>query len=144
MADKKLNEVTKVTDMAYVPVIMADGSIGQIAKADLASVVAEQILGGYVKRIEAHNNNKSSLSINVRGLAPEGIPLKWELYGGQWEQKAICYAEGVCRIYGEYGHAIVSSNESVTPAVTMDNEGLLTINFGVKLSYARVFVYSSY
>ena len=41
MADKKLNEVTKVTDMAYVPVIMADGSIGQIAKADLASVVAE-------------------------------------------------------------------------------------------------------
>lgn len=43
MADKKLNEVQKVTDMAYVPVIMADGSIGQIAKADLASVVAEQI-----------------------------------------------------------------------------------------------------
>ena len=42
MADKKLNEVTKVTDMAYVPVIMADGSIGQIAKADLASVVAAQ------------------------------------------------------------------------------------------------------
>ena len=41
MADKKLNEVTKVTDMAYVPVIMADGSIGQIAKADLATVVAE-------------------------------------------------------------------------------------------------------
>lgn len=40
MADKKLNEVTKVTDMAYVPVIMADGSIGQIAKADLATVVA--------------------------------------------------------------------------------------------------------
>lgn len=40
MADKKLNEVTKVTDMAYVPVIMSDGSIGQIAKADLATVVA--------------------------------------------------------------------------------------------------------
>lgn len=40
MADKKLNEVTKVTDMAYVPVIMEDGSIGQIAKADLVSVVA--------------------------------------------------------------------------------------------------------
>lgn len=43
MADKKLNEVTKVTDMAYVPVIMSDGSIGQIAKADLASVVAVMI-----------------------------------------------------------------------------------------------------
>ena len=46
MADKKLNEVTKVTDMAYVPVIMSDGSIGQIAKADLASVVAGRI-GSY-------------------------------------------------------------------------------------------------
>ena len=43
MADKKLNEVTKVTDMAYVPVIMSDGSIGQIAKSDLASVVAGKI-----------------------------------------------------------------------------------------------------
>lgn len=43
MADKKLNEVTKVTDMAYVPVIMSDGSIGQIAKADLASVVAASL-----------------------------------------------------------------------------------------------------
>ena len=41
--DRKLNEVTKVTDMAYVPVIMADGSIGQIAKSDLASVVAGQM-----------------------------------------------------------------------------------------------------
>ena len=106
--------------------------------------MAGQILGGYVKRIEAHNNNKSSLSINVSGLAPEGIPLKWELYGGQWGQKAICYAEGVCRIYEAYGHAIVSSNASVTPTVTIDNEGFLTINFGVQLSYARVFVYSSF
>lgn len=44
MADKKLNEVTKVTDMAYVPVIMADGSVGQISKADLASVVAGMII----------------------------------------------------------------------------------------------------
>ena len=44
MADKKLNEVPNVTDMAYVPVIMADGSIGQIAKADLASVVAGLIV----------------------------------------------------------------------------------------------------
>ena len=47
MADKKLNEVQKVTDMAYVPVIMSDGSIGQIAKADLASVVAEQMTKRY-------------------------------------------------------------------------------------------------
>lgn len=50
MADKKLNEVTKVTDMAYVPVIMADGSIGQIAKSDLASVVAGILNPGYVNK----------------------------------------------------------------------------------------------
>ncbi len=43
MADKRLDQITKVTDMAYVPVIMADGSLGQIAKADLASVVAESL-----------------------------------------------------------------------------------------------------
>ena len=42
--DRKLNEVKKVTDMAYVPVIMEDGSIGQIAKSDLASVVAGQMV----------------------------------------------------------------------------------------------------
>ena len=43
MADKRLDQVTKVTNMAYVPVIMSDGSIGQIAKANLATVVAEQM-----------------------------------------------------------------------------------------------------
>lgn len=45
--DRKLNEVKKVTDMAYVPVIMADGSIGQIAKSDLASVVAGLTIGHF-------------------------------------------------------------------------------------------------
>lgn len=40
MADKKLNAVKVVTDMAYVPVILSDGSEGKIAKADLATVVA--------------------------------------------------------------------------------------------------------
>ena len=56
MADKKLNEVTKVTDMAYVPVIMSDGSIGQIAKADLASVVAGLL---------------PIVSVNNKGLVPK-------------------------------------------------------------------------
>jgi hypothetical protein len=60
MADKKLNEVTKVTDMAYVPVIMTDGSIGQIAKADLASVVAghsiyHNVLSGITNLNDAGN-----------------------------------------------------------------------------------------
>lgn len=48
--DRKLNEVKKVTDMAYVPVIMADGSVGQIAKSDLASVVAGILNPGYVNK----------------------------------------------------------------------------------------------
>lgn len=55
MADKKLNEVQKVTDMAYVPVILADGSVGQIAKADLASVVA-----GYIGTFS--QSNKGTLA----------------------------------------------------------------------------------
>lgn len=65
MADKKLNEVTKVTDMAYVPVIMSDGSIGQIAKADLASVVAEMI--GYIgtNLIAASLDKGKSVDANV-------------------------------------------------------------------------------
>lgn len=43
MADKKLNESKIVKDMDYVLVTLADGSVGQIAKSDLASVVAGQI-----------------------------------------------------------------------------------------------------
>ena len=57
MADKKLNEVAEVTDMAYVPVIMSDGSIGRIAKADLATVVAGVI---------------TTVGANKRGLMPLG------------------------------------------------------------------------
>ena len=51
MADKRLSEVTKVKDMAYVPVILSDGSVGQIAKADLASVVA-----GVIGTVSPSNN----------------------------------------------------------------------------------------
>lgn len=57
MADKKLNEVTKVTDMAYVPVIMADGSVGQIAKSDLASVVAG-VVKDYTAYLGTNDNVK--------------------------------------------------------------------------------------
>ena len=67
MADKKLNEVTKVTDMAYVPVIMADGSIGQIAKADLASVVAG-IIGSISDVKEEGLANTSVISIAMGRL----------------------------------------------------------------------------
>lgn len=42
MSDKKLNESKIVKDMDYVLVTLADGSVGQIAKSDLASVVAGQ------------------------------------------------------------------------------------------------------
>lgn len=70
MADKKLNEVTKVTDMAYVPVIMSDGSIGQIAKADLASVVAEQMsiktIGAYGS-LKNYNNATSIGAYRIKG-----------------------------------------------------------------------------
>lgn len=68
MADKKLNEVTKVTDMAYVPVIMADGSIGQIAKADLASVVAEQNRDNNIKTLRIEDGESYKTGLTKAGL----------------------------------------------------------------------------
>lgn len=67
MADKKLNEVTKVTDMAYVPVIMSDGSIGQIAKADLASVVAGLLDSRFVKLGASVRDSQSVTSFTPIG-----------------------------------------------------------------------------
>ena len=64
MADKKLNEVTKVTDMAYVPVIMADGSIGQIAKADLASVVAGVMYANKLASFGFYDNGETTENAN--------------------------------------------------------------------------------
>lgn len=144
MADKKLNEVTKVTDMEYVPVIMADGSIGQISKADLASVVAGQILSGYVFRRVATANNAHSVSINTNGFSPSGVPCRWELMGGQWNQKSICYAEGVCRPYEDQSSAVVSSSVGLQPSVSMTADGTLTVSFGTQLSYARLYLYNGY
>ena len=78
MADKKLNEVQKVTDMAYVPVIMIDGSIGQIAKADLASVVAGLI------------DFNASTQFKERGLISSGTNMDdlgmgiWNRYSGSY------------------------------------------------------------
>ena len=60
--DRKLNEAKKVTDMAYVPVIMADGSIGQIAKSDLASVVAGMM--GILSRRSFNIPREDSIDIN--------------------------------------------------------------------------------
>ena len=68
MADKKLNEVQKVTDMAYVPVIMSDGSIGQIAKADLASVVAEQNRDNNIKTLRIENGESYKTGLTKTGL----------------------------------------------------------------------------
>lgn len=62
--DRKLNEVKKVTDMAYVPVIMADGSIGQIAKSDLASVVAEMMSTNKIAPFGFYNNGQTTDNAN--------------------------------------------------------------------------------
>ena len=71
MADKKLNEVQKVTDMAYVPVIMADGSVGQIAKADLVSVVAGS-MDVKLKCVKEIVTIDAQSSLNL-GVLPYGI-----------------------------------------------------------------------
>ena len=84
MADKKLNEVQKVTDMAYVPVILADGSVGQIAKADLASVVAGVMgnpLGTVIfnswEELNNHINN------NMPNYTCQFFTSAWKAFDGQ-------------------------------------------------------------
>lgn len=91
MADKKLNEVTKVTDMAYVPVIMSDGSIGQIAKADLATVVA-----GLLPL--ANSSNRGALSVFQFMYGKQFVASK----NKSWVAKlfSIRYTSGaVCQIH---------------------------------------------
>ena len=144
MADKKLNEVQKVTDMAYVPVILADGSVGQIAKADLASVVAGLI--NRVQCISTSKTNSKSISIDVSGLFKqnEGTPKRWELLLGQWGQTAIAHAIGVCRYYvgdGTLNNAIVTASNSVTVSASIDTSGILTLSTSVSFSYVILNVY---
>ena len=144
MADKKLNEVQKVTDLAYVPVIMSDGSIGQIAKADLATVVA-----GLINRVQCFSTSKTnskSISIDVSGLFKqnEGTPKRWELLLGQWGQTAIAHAIGVCRYYvgdGTLNNAIVTASNSVTVSASIDTSGILTLSTSVSFSYVILNVY---
>lgn len=90
--DKKLNEVTKVTDMAYVPVIMADGSIGQIAKSDLASVVAG-VIG------DANQNKSGLLSVSNYKKSPIDLLMS---AGKLYEIAKICkdYRSAIIEVYG--------------------------------------------
>lgn len=85
MADKKLNEVTKVTDMAYVPVIMADGSVGQIAKSDLASVVAG-VFDFVVGKVSPTNIDEitttSIISLNSSNTSNKDMPSGVNTFNG--------------------------------------------------------------
>ena len=109
-----------------------------------ASVVAGQILSGYVLRRQTSANNAHSLSINAKNFAPDGTPCKWELIGGQWNQKAICYAEGICRAYDEVSNAVVNSSVGLQPSASVSADGTLTVSFGTQLSYARLYLYNGY
>ena len=91
MADKRLDQVTKVTDMVYVPVIMSDGSIGQIAKADLASVVAEQ-MGNPV-------GNKGDI-VDANNCITSGI------YRGRANNLNTPEAYGVLVVYSSSGYIV--------------------------------------
>ena len=69
MADKKLNESKIVKDMDYVLVTLADGSVGQIAKSDLASVVAGNLkFNTEVQRLNSSFENKDANEIHTNGF----------------------------------------------------------------------------
>ena len=106
--------------------------------------MAGQILSGYVFRRVATANNAHSVSINTNGFSPSGVPCRWELMGGQWNQKSICYAEGVCRPYEDQSSAVVNSSAGLQPSVSMTADGTLTVSFGTQLSYARLYLYNGY
>ena len=111
MGDKKLNEVTKVTDMAYVPVIMSDGSIGQIAKADLASVVAGLI--GYKSSEHfiprsglgsGNNLNDYTTDAGIYRISgqPSNSPIGYGflfVYKHEWSTVQICIASNATSVY---------------------------------------------
>lgn len=75
MADKRLDQVTKVPDMAYVPVIMSDGSIGQIAKADLATVVAERFMFGALTNSTDVDNIEGFGFYSAGGINNPSLPI---------------------------------------------------------------------
>ena len=98
------------------------------------------------KRISTSATNVYLLSIDISSISNEGTPLKWELYGGQWNKKDISYADGICRKYatgeGSFNNAILRSNSiALSPTVSINTNGMLTVEFGIQLSYAVLFVY---
>lgn len=122
-----------------------------VKMSTLASVAAELIFGAAStsnkKYISTSANNVYLLSIDISSISSvEGFPLKWELYGGMWGKKDISYADGICRKYatgeGNFNNAILRSNSiALSPTVSISTSGILTIEFGVQLSYAALFVY---
>ena len=107
----------------------------------LPSVVAGKIQ--YRRYRDVSGNNKYSLEVDLNGLGwDNGLPKKWELYGGQWNQKPICYASGICRLYGSgFDNVLITSKSSIEPTASITSEGYLHVEFGIQLSYARLYVY---
>lgn len=60
--DINIKDFPNVTDGAYIPIVLADGSVGKIAKADLASV-----LGGLITI-----NNNVTADISTNSLTKQG------------------------------------------------------------------------
>ena len=107
----------------------------------MAGILPQKIK--FFRYVSQENNNVYSLEINVSGLGwDNGYPKKWELYGGQWNQSAVCFASGICRLYeGGYSQSLVVSKSNINPTVTINDSGILHVEFGVQLSYAKLVVY---
>ena len=112
-----------------------------VKMSTLASVVAGKIQ--YRRYRYVSENNKYFLEVDLNGLGwDNGLPKKWELYGGQWNQKPICYASGICRLYGSgLDNVLITSKSSIEPTASITSNGYLHVEFGTQLSYARLYVY---
>ena len=135
-----------VSTLTSDAVVSVSTGVGQPQKniklGNLATVVSE-LMGAYTRFRAVTQNNIYSIEVDLNGLGwDNGLPKKWELYGGLWNQTLICYASGVCRLYGSgFDTTSIVSKTGFEPTVSITDGGYLHIDFGTHLSYARLYVY---
>ena len=131
MADKKLNEVTKVTDMAYVPVIMADGSVGQISKADLASVVAELTHTDGIFKVKQTLNPSQSMPISYEGHG--GLMIIRTGFNPTIGLYVLNYSEGFSAVQEAPGIGSLFTIEAGPGLVTITNTHTGAVGISVRI-----------
>lgn len=103
-ADKKLNSVNLVNDASYVYAETASGETVKIAKADLASVVAEQMT--------ARHNVKSGTELEITLMNDNGLYLiKNASNATDWDVVLMDYSGTITTLHKNNGNVINYGSE---------------------------------